>query len=64
MRAVIDEAMRCKESGEQKVILFNFSGHGHFDLAAYDAYLDGELPDYEYPASRVAKALEELPQVE
>jgi len=64
VRAAIDEALRCKESGEQKVILFNFSGHGHFDLAAYDAYLDGELPDYEYPASRVAKALEELPQVE
>ncbi len=63
VRAAIDEALECKESGEAKVILFNFSGHGHFDLAAYDAYFSGELPDYEYPASEVTKALAELPQV-
>jgi len=63
VRAAIDEALRCRETGERKVILFNFSGHGHFDLAAYDAYLSGELVDYEYPASEVAKALQELPKV-
>jgi tryptophan synthase beta chain len=63
VRAAIDEALRCKETGEANVILFNFSGHGHFDLAAYDAYFAGELPDYEYPATEVAKALEELPEV-
>jgi len=63
IRAVIDEALRCKESGEQKVILFNLSGHGHFDMAAYDSYLAGKLADYEYPAAEVAKALESLPAV-
>jgi tryptophan synthase beta chain len=64
IRAAIDEAVKCKETGEPKVILFNFSGHGHFDLAAYDAYLGGELPDYEYPAAAIDKALAELPQVD
>lgn len=43
IRAVIDEALACKESGEEKTILFNFSGHGHFDLSAYDAYLEGRM---------------------
>ena len=47
IKAAIDEAMRCKETGEAKCIVFNFSGHGHFDLAAYDAYLAGELEDFE-----------------
>jgi tryptophan synthase beta chain len=63
VRAAIDEALRCREAGERKVILFNFSGHGHFDLAAYDAYLSGSLVDYEYPEAEVLKALDELPQV-
>jgi tryptophan synthase beta chain len=63
IRAAIDEALRCKESGESRVILFNFSGHGHFDLAAYDAYFAGALKDYEYPQAEVAKALLDLPQV-
>nr|MBC7245540.1 TrpB-like pyridoxal phosphate-dependent enzyme [Chloroflexota bacterium] len=63
VRAAIDEALRCKETGESKVILFNFSGHGHFDLAAYDAYFSGTLQDYEYPESEVRKALAELPLV-
>jgi len=63
VRAAIDEALRCKETGERKVILFNFSGHGHFDLAAYDDYLRGALLDYEYPETEVAKALQELPVV-
>ena len=64
IRAVVDVALRCREAGERRVILFNFSGHGHFDLAAYDAYLRGDLPDYELPDAQIAKALKELPKVE
>jgi tryptophan synthase beta chain len=64
VKAVYDEAMACKESGESKVILFNNSGHGHFDLAAYDAYHRKELPDYELEDERIKQALEELPQVQ
>jgi tryptophan synthase beta chain len=63
VRAVYDEAMTCKESGESKVIVFNNSGHGHFDLAAYDAYHRQELPDYELDESRIQQALEELPKI-
>jgi tryptophan synthase beta chain len=63
VRAVYDEAMACKESGESKVILFNCSGHGHFDLAAYDAYHRDELPDYELEDAKIQQALVELPQV-
>ncbi|MDV2989263.1 MAG: TrpB-like pyridoxal phosphate-dependent enzyme [Dehalogenimonas sp.] len=62
IRATIDEALRCRESGEKKVILFSHSGHGHFDLAAYDAYLSGKLADYEYPEALVESALKDLPQ--
>src|SRR5438874_1089277 len=63
IRVVIDEALRCKESGETKVIAFNLSGHGHFDLGAYERYMNGELEDYEYPADRVREALAGLPKV-
>lgn len=63
IKAVIDEAIRCRETGEEKVILFNFSGHGHFDLAAYDKYLSGELEDFEYPEELIKEALKDLPQV-
>ena len=63
VRAVYDEAMACKESGESKVILFNASGHGDFDMSAYDAYLREDLVDYELEESRIQKALEELPKV-
>ena len=63
VKAVVDEAMACKESGESKVILFNASGHGHFDLAAYDAYFREELPDYELDESRIEVALKELPEI-
>ena len=45
IRAAIDEALDAREAGEERVILFNLSGHGHFDMAAYDAYLSGALPD-------------------
>ena len=64
IRAAIDEALRCKEEGVGRTILFNFSGHGHFDMAAYDAYLAGQLVDYDYPAEKVAEALKSLPKVE
>ena len=63
VRAVYDEALACKESGESRVILFNCSGHGHFDLAAYDAYHRQELPDYELEEEKIQQALAELPQI-
>jgi tryptophan synthase beta chain len=63
IRTAIDEALKCKESGESKVILFNLSGHGHFDLAAYDEYLAGRLVDYEYPDDKVQEALGVLPKI-
>ncbi|MBV9230973.1 MAG: TrpB-like pyridoxal phosphate-dependent enzyme [Chloroflexi bacterium] len=61
--AVFEEARQAKEAGEERVILFNLSGHGYFDLAAYDAYFAGKLQDYEYPAEAVAAAQQRLPQV-
>jgi tryptophan synthase beta chain len=61
IRAVIDEATAAKATGEKKVILFNLSGHGHFDLAAYEKYLDGTLEDYEYVPDEAALA--SLPKV-
>jgi tryptophan synthase beta chain len=63
IRVVIDEALRCKESGERKTIAFNLSGHGHFDLGAYEKHLAGSLEDYEYSAERVREALAGLPKV-
>ena len=63
IRAAIDEALRCKESGESKTILFNLSGHGFFDHTAYDRYLAGELEDFEYPEEKIRAALERLPKV-
>jgi tryptophan synthase beta chain len=63
VQAVYDEAMACKESGEAKVILFNASGHGHFDLGAYDAYHRRELPDYELETERIERALVDLPKI-
>ncbi|HEY87727.1 MAG TPA: TrpB-like pyridoxal phosphate-dependent enzyme [Dehalococcoidia bacterium] len=63
LRVAIDEALKCKESGESKTILIAHSGHGHFDLAAYDEYLSGRLQDYEYPEEKVKEALAHLPEV-
>jgi tryptophan synthase beta chain len=63
VRAAIDEAMKCKKSGEPKTILFNLSGHGHFDMASYDKYFSGQLEDYEYPAAAVAASMQRLPKV-
>jgi tryptophan synthase beta chain len=63
IRAAIDEALAAREAGESKVILFNLCGHGHFDLSAYERYLNGSLEDYEYPAEKVKEALAALPRV-
>jgi len=63
IRVVIDEALACKKAGKRKTILFNLSGHGHFDLGAYEAFLAGKLQDYEYPAEKIAEALRGLPEV-
>ena len=63
IRAAIDEALDAKKKGEKRVILFNLSGHGHFDLSAYEAFLNGKLEDYEYPAEAVQTAMAELPKV-
>ena len=63
IKVAVDEALEAKEAGEARVILFNLSGHGHFDLSSYERYLQGLLEDYEYPAERVATALAELPVV-
>jgi len=63
IRVTIDEALKCKEEGKSKTILLAHSGHGHFDMAAYDAYLSGKLQDYEYPEEKVKEALTSLPEV-
>lgn len=63
LKVAIDEALKCRESGESKTILIAHSGHGHFDLAAYDEYLSGRMQDYEYPEERVKEALAQLPEV-
>ena len=60
IRVAIDEALAAKKSGEKKVILFNLSGHGYFDMSSYQRYLAGELEDYEYPAEEVRLALESV----
>ncbi|MCI0708785.1 MAG: TrpB-like pyridoxal phosphate-dependent enzyme [Chloroflexi bacterium] len=59
----IHEANAAKEAGEKRVILFNLCGHGHFDMSAYDAYLAGELEDYEYPAAAIEAAMANIPVV-
>ncbi len=64
IKAAVDEARVCKETNRPKCIVLNFSGHGHFDLAAYDAYLEGQLQDIELdPDAMIQKALTELPKL-
>jgi tryptophan synthase beta chain len=63
IRGAIDEALRAKEEGKERVILFNLSGHGHVDMAAYDAYFAGQLEDFDYPAEKVRESLAHLPKV-
>lgn len=61
--ATIREAQKCKETGEEKVILFNLSGHGLIDMTAYDQYLAGNLMNYEVTDEDVQKNISELEQI-
>jgi tryptophan synthase beta chain len=63
IRGAIHEALKCKRTGERKTIFFTLSGHGHFDMAAYDRYLSGELEDSPYPDAAIKAALAHLPKV-
>jgi tryptophan synthase beta chain len=63
IRACIDEALRCKASGEAKTLFFNLSGHGHFDMASYDRYFSGKLEDFDYPEEAIKASLAHLPKV-
>ena len=64
IRAAIDEALDAKEKGDARVILFNLSGHGNFDLASYEAYLGGQLSDYDYPEAAIREAISDLPVID
>ena len=61
IKAVIDEALKCREEGRENCIVFNFSGHGHFDMSAYDQYFSGSLEDHALPQEEIERALKELP---
>ncbi len=63
VRGAIVEALKCKETGEEKCILFNLSGHGVCDLGSYDRYFADELEDYAYPQERIEAALAGLPVI-
>jgi tryptophan synthase beta chain len=63
VRVAIDEALECKRTREPRVIFFTLSGHGHFDMAAYDRYLSGQLEDVAYPDEAIRNALEDLPKI-
>jgi tryptophan synthase beta chain len=64
IRAAVNEAIRCRETGREECILMNFSGHGLCDLASYDKFLSDKLDDFEYPQERIAAAIAELPVIE
>ncbi len=63
IHAAVVEALKCKESGESKVIAFNLCGHGHFDMFAYQAYMAGELKDFELSDKELQENLAALPGV-
>jgi predicted alternative tryptophan synthase beta-subunit len=63
IRVAIDEALLAKEGGEAKTILFNLSGQGMVDMAAYDTFLSGSLQDYEHPAEAIEEAMTHIPAV-
>jgi tryptophan synthase beta chain len=63
IKAAIDEAILCKEEGKEKCILFNLSGHGYLDLAAYADYLSGKLMDYDYPEDMIKQSISRLPVI-
>ncbi|MGD9281855.1 MAG: TrpB-like pyridoxal-phosphate dependent enzyme, partial [Desulfobacterales bacterium] len=65
LACVVEEARKCKEEGKEKVILFNFSGHGLIDLGAYEQFLAGNLTDFDFPAKEIEEAekiLEQYPK--
>ncbi len=64
IRAAINEALEAKQAGQERVILFNLSGHGHFDMYSYDKYFEGLLEDYDYPAEAIADAQTRMPKVD
>jgi tryptophan synthase beta chain len=61
--AAINEALKAKEEGKQKTILFNLSGHGLIDMAAYDQYIAGDLTNYELPDEEIAKNVAKLEKI-
>jgi tryptophan synthase beta chain len=63
LKAAIDEAIRCRETGEAKTILFMLCGHSYLDMQVYDDYLSGKLPPYEYPEQKVQQAIQRLKQL-
>jgi tryptophan synthase beta chain len=63
IKAAVDEALKCKESGEEKVILFNLSGNGYFDMTAYDMYFRGAMLDTRISDASIAESLKSLPQI-
>jgi tryptophan synthase beta chain len=63
VKGAIDEALACKKTGEEKTILFNCTGHGNFDMSAYDAFYSGNLVDYEYPDKLIKEALGRIPKI-
>jgi tryptophan synthase beta chain len=64
IRGAINEAIRCRETNEEKCILFNLSGHGLCDMGSYDRFLSNKLEDYAYPQERIEAAIAELPVIE
>jgi len=63
VKAAIDQALECRKTGEAKTILFNCSGHGNFDMSAYDAFYAKQLVDYEYPDELIKQSLARLPKI-
>ena len=63
IKAAIDEALACKESGEEKNILFHLCGHGHLDMTAYDNYFSGKMIDYALPSEDIAEAMKSVPKL-
>lgn len=64
IRAAIDEALKCKETGEEKTILFGLTGTGYFDLKAYEQYNDGKMSDVIPTDAQIAESLSHLPKVD
>jgi tryptophan synthase beta chain len=63
IHVAIQEALKCKETGEAKNILFLLCGHGYFDMSAYDAYFSGKLEDFAFPEAEISKTLATIPQL-